>query len=374
MRAVNYLPYIKSFFIKQYPVELTYFVTSSCNFRCKHCFNWQNIGEKKKNELSLDEIKKITKKMPNLLRLLFSGGEPFLRKDLPEICQAFHDNTHALHISIPTNASLPRLIEEKTVRILKKCPNSFVNISLSLTQIGNKRDKFVKFKDSFNRFEETYKRLIKLKKRFNNLGVTVITTLNAENQKEIRKIYNYATSELKVDNFGFNVVRGSPKLPHIKEVDLNYFNFLTKQIKKDSNCELASVMKFPFSGIFLAKKDLQYEIYYKMRKLNEYLIPCYSGRIRGVITETGEVYPCENYMLEKPDLNFGSLREYNYDFVKLWTSAKAQRINKMIKNSKCFCTHECDLETNILFNIRLFPRIFLMYLLNKRKRRICLAL
>lgn len=357
IKILKYLYFLKSYVYKKYPVELTYFVTSRCNFKCKHCFYWKEIANKKLDELSLNEVDKITKNMPRLLRLLISGGEPFLREDLPEICKSFYDHTKVLHITIPTNASKPELIEKNTEKILKNCPGAFINVSLSLDALGKKRDEIVQTIGSFEKFEETYKRLNKLKKLHQNLGVGVITTMSSENQKDLLKIYDYATKELKVDNFGFNVVRGTPKNPIIKEIDLKYFKYITKKILEGTEEEDCGIMKFHFFKIYLAKRALLYKLFYKVYAENEYQIPCYSGTIRGVINEYGEVFPCENFMYNGSELSFGNLRDANYNFNKLWISKQSEKIKDHIKKTKCFCTHECDLTTNILFNSRLLPKL-----------------
>jgi len=354
---LEHLHFSKTYLFKKYPVELTFFVTSRCNFRCLHCFYWKEVDSKKLNELSLEEIERFTRRTPRLLRLLISGGEPFLRRDLPEICRSFYLNTKVLHITIPTNASMPDLIEESTRRILKNCPRTFVNISLSLDALGKKRDAFVQARGSFKKFKETYQRLKKLKRSYKNLGVGVITTMNADNQEELKEIYDYATKKLKVDNFGLNVVRGSPKDPKIKDINLKFFKELTERILKDAERGKGGKMNFSFFKFFLAKRSLLYKTFYKIYTENKYQIPCYSGRIRGVINECGQVFPCETYMYHQPELNFGNLRKANYDFRKLWHSKKARRIKKKIVEKKCFCAHECDLTTNILFNYRLLPQL-----------------
>lgn len=353
MKALRYLHFLKTYLVKKYPVELTFFVTSRCNFRCQHCFLWKKIENKKSDELTIEEIKKITKTVPRLLRLLVSGGEPFLRKDLPEICESFYNDCNVMHITIPTNASMPDLIRKNTEKILEACPSAFVNISLNLSSLGKERDEFVRFKYSFKKFEKTYQKLHSLKADYKNLGIGVITTMHAGNQTRLSEIYDYAMS-LGIDNFGFNVIRGSPKKTELKNIDLKYFKEITKRIM-DSD----SKMDFPFFKLFKAKRSLLYNIFYETHMQNKYQIPCYSGRIRGVIDESGKVFPCESYMYYSSKKSFGDLREFDYDFKEIWDSEKAKRIKGDITKRKCFCTHECDLATNILFNPRLLPKLLL---------------
>ena len=95
-----------------------FFVTNKCNSKCKHCFYWRNLNSNK-NELTLEEIDKITKNSGKIQVLLLSGGEPFLRKDLFEIISLFIKNAGVKVISIPTNAILTKEIKEQTERLIK---------------------------------------------------------------------------------------------------------------------------------------------------------------------------------------------------------------------------------------------------------------
>ena len=88
----KYLNFVYNGFLKKAPVQVTLFVTSRCNIRCKMCFYWEPVENKSTHEISLDEIEKISKSMPNFFWLLVGGGEIFVRKDLPEIIKIFYKN------------------------------------------------------------------------------------------------------------------------------------------------------------------------------------------------------------------------------------------------------------------------------------------
>ena len=64
------------------PIHLTLFVTRRCNSACPFCFyRAGNNDADASNELTLDEIKKLSSSLGSLLWLALSGGEVFLRKD-----------------------------------------------------------------------------------------------------------------------------------------------------------------------------------------------------------------------------------------------------------------------------------------------------
>ncbi|MEX2190874.1 MAG: radical SAM protein [Bacteroidota bacterium] len=65
------------------PIVILY-VTAGCNLRCITC----SYRDPLPNELTLDEYRQIFRqlKLLGLQRIVYSGGEPLLRRDFPEIC------------------------------------------------------------------------------------------------------------------------------------------------------------------------------------------------------------------------------------------------------------------------------------------------
>ena len=83
-------------------------ITNRCTLRCKHCFVYRDGTPNtptKQNEMPADqmikEIKKYRKKF-GIIRMVWMGGEPLLRKDVLERgIKLFPQNT------ITTNGTLP---------------------------------------------------------------------------------------------------------------------------------------------------------------------------------------------------------------------------------------------------------------------------
>ena len=74
------------------PVLLNILVTSVCDMRCTHCFFTDELDDRprKKLQMKTHEIERISETLGgNLGVLILAGGEPFTRKDLPEIARAF---------------------------------------------------------------------------------------------------------------------------------------------------------------------------------------------------------------------------------------------------------------------------------------------
>jgi len=77
------------------PAVLNILVTSVCDMRCTHCFFTDELDDvpRKKLQMTTREIEMISQTLGgNLGVLILAGGEPFIRKDLPEIVRAFYTN------------------------------------------------------------------------------------------------------------------------------------------------------------------------------------------------------------------------------------------------------------------------------------------
>ncbi|MCG2717615.1 MAG: radical SAM protein, partial [Nanoarchaeota archaeon] len=112
------------------PSYIIFFVTTKCNARCNHCFFWKNLN-KNKNELSFEEIEKLSLSLKKVSNLSISGGEPFLREDLPKICELFCKNNGLKKLHIPTNG----LMTERTKKMLEE-KQTFTPLILSWVSLN----------------------------------------------------------------------------------------------------------------------------------------------------------------------------------------------------------------------------------------------
>jgi MoaA/NifB/PqqE/SkfB family radical SAM enzyme len=69
------------------PFKVTWMLTDRCDCRCVGCRIWE---QKKRRELTAEEIGRALAAAPSVRWLNLTGGEPFLRDDLPEIAAAAH--------------------------------------------------------------------------------------------------------------------------------------------------------------------------------------------------------------------------------------------------------------------------------------------
>jgi radical SAM protein with 4Fe4S-binding SPASM domain len=355
------LRHLGSIFRKKRPIQLTFFVTSRCNSRCPFCFYLQRKPEgkesKPKPELSLEEIERVSGSMGSLLWVLFSGGEPYLRGDIVEISRTFYDNNKPWMLTIPTNALLPKRIRDKTEEILEYCRKSVVAVKLSLDALYEEHDSLRGVKGNFERVIETYNQLSPLLEEYPNFELGINTVFCSVNQDKIPEVIEYVRGMEHIKTHTLSMIRGELRDESYKEVDLELYRGAIEKMETDLRQGRASVYRFPGARLKAAQDVLQRRLIYETMKKQRRLIPCYAGRLNIVLTEIGDVYPCE---LSKQRM--GNIREYDYNMPRLLRSRKAQEVLTELEAHKCYCSHECYCMTNILFNPRLYGKLIKEYL------------
>ena len=139
-------------------------ITRRCNLKCIHCYAHANETSTK-DELSTEEGKKLIDDLAGfgVPVILFSGGEPLVRKDLPEL--ASYAVEKGMRAVISTNGTL---ITDNVAKELKDIGLSYVGISLDGTEKINDRFRGVNgaFKSAMNGIRSCKKAGIKVGLRF----------------------------------------------------------------------------------------------------------------------------------------------------------------------------------------------------------------
>ena len=342
---------VNLFVTKKEPISLVHFITNRCNARCGFCFI--NFADKSifENELTTEEIEKLTKNLgSSILNVNFTGGEPFARKDIIEIARSYCRNTTIQSIYITTNGSLPDRILSFAREINKFNPNIELNIQLSIDDIPEKHNAVRKVKNIFEDCIKSYRQIKNLK--ISNIGVSVSITVSHENCSNIKEIFYYLIEDCKIDSIKCCIVRDegvytTPK--EKKEKILNAYEWLTDNIKLYKKKKKIINYNNSIQGRVHNKKDeISWDMIKKIYKNNNYISPCHASSLFGVITPDGKVYPCE--ILE--DKLIGDLRDHDMNFLDLWNSKNNKDIKKFILKTNCRCTYECAISFNILGNWR----------------------
>lgn len=353
MSMRNIIPHLPRLVDKRgLPVHLTFFVTARCNALCKHCFYWESLNQGQK-ELSLDEVDRIAASMDRVLWVAFTGGEPFLRKDLPEFAKILHDRLDPATLSINTNGLKTAQIVDSAERLVKSCPRTFVGILCSLDGMQQTHDRIRGVPNNFEKTVATFRELQKLKRSLPNLGVGITTTFCAWNQDEMEEMYSFVVGDLRPDNWDLSFVRGKPMEPAVGIADVAKYQRIKRRIEEAfARGALRYYDQMPLSRFVHAKERVSSRTVLRTLESGQYQVPCYAGALSAVISEEGDVYACE--LLSQ---KIGNLREAGYDMRALWRNAEAEALRSHIRDSKCFCTHECNMSINLLFNPAVYPSI-----------------
>lgn len=337
------------------PMYFVYFVTDFCNARCRHCLLSAHEPAHKSKELTIDEIERVSASMDDMLFFTPTGGEPFLRRDLAEIVRIFHRNNHAANVGIPTNGSLTARVVETTREMLDSCPGLDLHIDVSIDGIGEQHDEIRRFPGLFDRAVRTYQELRLLEKHYPSFSTCVEITVSQHNQDQLLELYDHLTHTVGVNTVFTLLMRGAPRDPvSTEEVDIRKYEELHAALEHDNKARILSgYYKMPFSDFLNAKRIIRPRIIAQTVRERRFQIPCYAGTLGGAMFSEGQVLPCELHV----DRGIGNVRDVDYDFRKLWFSPKGEEMRRYVRDSKCFCTYECFLTVNILFNPMVLPRV-----------------
>jgi len=332
------------------PNYLIQYVTARCPARCKMCFYWEEIQSAKKNtELTLEEFELISGNLGDLQQVTLTGGEPFVRADLPEIARIFDKNNKVNFISIPTSSLLVDRTRESVRQILETTENCHLVVCLSLDALGGDHDEIRGVPGCFDKVRENYRNMVELKENVKNFHIKINMTISAFNHDKIEETAEFARHEMPLAAFNFNFVRGNSMEAESKDIGLEEYRRAVRIAREKHNHTLSD---FALSRVIKGLGATTSEIIEERLETDRRTLPCTAGRKMLVISETGVVRPCEILGEE-----FGNLRDYDYDFAKLLKLPDAQTVCAHIKDKKCCCTFENAILNSSVSHPQVWPKL-----------------
>lgn len=153
-------------------------MTRRCNLKCVHCYA-QAVDPDGKDEISTSQAKEIIDDLAAFGApvMLFSGGEPLVRKDLVELAK--YATSKGMRAVISTNGTL---ITKEKARELKDVGLSYVGISLDGTEETH---------DKFRGISGSYKKALQGVEncKAEGLKVGLRFTINKRNWTEVPSIF-----------------------------------------------------------------------------------------------------------------------------------------------------------------------------------------
>ena len=308
-------------------------ITRRCNLKCVHCYaHAKNIPFD--NELSTTEGKNLIDDLAEfgVPVILFSGGEPLVRKDLPEL--AGYAVKKGMRAVISTNGTL---ITPQTARTLKDIGLSYVGISLDGMEEINDRFRGVKgaFRSALKGIENCNKAGIKVGLRF---------TINKSNAGQISEIFKLL-EEMDIPRVCFYHLVYAGRGSELVKEDLSHEESrkavdlildLTKQLHDKGDLKEVLTVDNHSDGPYLYLRLLR-ENPERAREVLE-LLKMNQGNSSGIgigcVSWDGEVYADQFWR----HYSFGNVR--NRPFSEIWTDT-SDPLMKKLKEKKKYAKGRC---------------------------------
>jgi MoaA/NifB/PqqE/SkfB family radical SAM enzyme len=325
------------------PMNLTISVSYRCNSRCKTCNVWQRPND----DFTIEEYDKTFASIGRAAYwFTFSGGEPTLRKDLPDMIASAYRHCRPGVINIPTNGIQDKIIPGRIEQVLQAAPTSDVIVNLSLDGVGEKHDIVRGVKGNFERAMRTYAGLKALKGRYKNFTLGVHTVISNFNVDEFDNIRSFVLNELKPDNFISEIAEERVELDTVGmgiTPPIQKYQPVIERLQEDiRTAEYDSMIE----RVTQAFRDNYYDIVKRTLVEKRQIIPCLAGVASAQIAPNGDVWTC---CIRAESV--GNLREHNYDFGSVWRTAKADELRRSIKAGECYCPLANASYTNMLCHV-----------------------
>lgn len=333
-----------------HPQYLIFFVTSRCVGRCRHCFYWERINQPE-DPLSLSEIERVAGSMGRLLQVTFTGGEPFLREDFPEIVELFHRVNRVYHLGIATSGYHSERVAAGVAQILDHCAGANLTVGLPIEGPPELNDEIRGVSGFYGRTVDTLRRLQELKRRHPRLTILIDITASGFNRGRLLETYEHVRDALHPDAINLILTRGDPREIAAKTLDPDEVECVHAAMEADARAGRVAGYSF-FSGLLHAKDVVLRRMALSIYRDPVWRLPCEAGRIAGVLMPEGQVYPCE--LWPEP---VGNVRAADYSLPAVWNSPAAIEARETILGTRCTCYHQCFLSNTIFFNLKSWPEM-----------------
>ena len=308
-------------------------MTRKCNLKCVHCYAHAR-EESSEDELSTQQGRRLIDDLAGfgVPVLLFSGGEPLVRKDLPDL--AAYAVESGMRAVISTNGTL---IGREKAHTLKEIGLSYVGISLDGMEEINDRFRGVPgaFQKAMKGIENCQAAGIKVGLRFtiNKFNVDEIPKVfDLLEEREIPRVcfyhlvYSGRGSELVEEDLSHEASREAVNLIMDRTRDLHDRGKPKEVLTVDNHAD------GPFVYLRLQEEDpKRAEKVYELLKMNE---GNNSGRGIGGVSWNGDVHADQFWQ----HFSFGNVLER--PFSEIWTDTSNPLLKKL-KNKKEYVKGRC---------------------------------
>ena len=336
--------------------SLFLFVTSRCNSLCRTCFYFDKLNSR--DDLSLEQIRRIAETAPPFRKLWLSGGEPFLRDELAEIVSWFVRRNGVRNVNLPTNGLLPEKIFRAVDRMLEECPEVAIDLNFSLDGLADTHDAIRGVPNNFVRTLATMEEAGRRYRGVRRLRRNVLTVITREGYQEIVALGLKLMRETDIDGQYFEVVRGQtpdPTLGGLTRTQLSGLHRRLMPFHRRYADKLFAHLPFGvrhFARLYyLGNLRLHFDLHERcLESPQRWPMPCTAGETSIVIDHNGAFRACEMRAI------VGSLADFGYDVTRALASAAMRAEVAAIPRANCWCTHSCFIQESSKFqpSVQLF--------------------
>lgn len=297
------------------PTDVVLAVTYRCNARCRMCDVWKS-PQSKKDELSPADFERLPSSLRNIN---VSGGEPFVRDDLPDVIGSIGKACPRARLVISTNGLAPALIETTLKDVLKVNPD--VGIRFSLDGMGAIHQEMRGIENAFEKVMASLDVSLALGMKDTGLSFTAAN----ENLDQLLAVYELAQQK--------NVTFTLCGVEHSSQIE-GYLGSEPKKMKdKDLlGRQLDRLIRErlrKWSPEAMARAYYEFGMY-RREVDGKRILPCGAAEVLFYMDPVGDVYSCN-----VANKRLGNIREES--FATIWNSPEASASRDFARN----CPYQC---------------------------------
>lgn len=290
-------------------------ITNQCNLSCAHCYINAGPNRRREDELSLNETKVFIDDLAEMKipLLMFSGGEPLVRKDFWKL--AVYARSQRLKLALSTNGTL---ITKRIAKKIKDAEIEYVGISLDGAN-QETHDAIRGQPGSFNRSVRALRNCAEV-----GLKCGARITATRDNYREIPDLLNLVI-QLNVPRFCLYWLvpsgrgKGLFADKDLKTYEVTWILDMLYMKAKELDPEKAEILTVdaPQDGIYILKQleEENSPEYNDALKLLEFTgDSCSAGDRIANVDPSGNVYVCQFAQLA--ELKVGNIRQQK--FSEIW--------------------------------------------------------
>jgi len=331
------------------PVNLTLSVTYSCASRCATCDIWQ----KRVENLTVDEYDRL---LPTLERVpiwvTLSGGDQFLREDLPEIVGSVMRHVGPRIVNIPMNGVATQRIFSHLPRIAAATASAQLVLNLSVDEIGEAHDAIRGAPRNFEKLRLVADLIHDLQKTYPHVVLGVHTVISRLNVARVPDIAREVAEIFRPDSYITEVAENRVELGTMhKEIAPDPADY-RRAVRHLQNVIRGALSSHPVARLVQALRLEYYDLAADILEQKRQVIDCYAGWSSAHVAPDGDVWGC----CTRAE-SMGNVREHDHDFRRVWRGGAADAFRASVKARACACPLANASYTNLLLDAPSLARV-----------------